>query len=223
MRKEFIAYLSGMPLRVIIRNYSADDIEDMIGIQRESFPPPFPSELWWSREQLNEHITRFPEGAICAEINGKLIGSMTALLIDGAETDADHSWAQITDNGYIRNHAPAGNTLYVVDLCVIPAYRQAGIGKWLMQTMYEVVVHLQLKRLLGGGRIPGYHRYQHEASAGQYIDRVVAGEWSDPVLSFLLRCGRMPAGVIPDYLEDEQSCNYAALMEWRNPFWNGNN
>ena len=88
-----------------------------------------------------------------------------------------------------------------------------------MQTMYELVVHLRLKRLLGGGRIPGYHRYQHEASASQYVDRVVTGEWSDPVLSFLLRCGRMPVGVAANYLDDEQSCNYAALMEWRNPFW----
>jgi ribosomal protein S18 acetylase RimI-like enzyme len=219
MRKEMIVYSSGTPVRVIIRPYTLGDIEGMIAIQRASFPPPFPPELWWQKEQLLEHITRFPEGALCAEVNGKLVGSMTALLTDDAEAQAKHSWDTATDHGYIRNHDPTGNTLYVVDLCVIPDYRKAGIGKWLMQTMYELVVHLRLKRLLGGGRIPGYHRYQHEASASQYVDRVVTGEWSDPVLSFLLRCGRMPVGVAANYLDDEQSCNYAALMEWRNPFW----
>lgn len=214
-----VVYSSGTPVRVIIRNYTLVDVEGLIDIQRESFPPPFPEELWWKKEQIEEHIRRFPEGALCAEVDGKLVGSMTALRTDDAAAHESYSWEKATDNGYIRNHDPNGNTLYVVDLCVIPIYRKAGIGKWLMQTMYEVVVHLRLKRLLGGSRIPGYHRYQDQATASQYVDRVISGEWSDPVLSFLLRCGRLPVGVVANYLEDEQSCNYAALMEWRNPFW----
>jgi GNAT superfamily N-acetyltransferase len=221
MRKEMIVYASGKPVRVTFRNYSLADIEGMIAIQRESFPPPFPSELWWNEEQLREHVARFPEGALCAEADGRLIGSMTALLVSDETASGAHSWESVTDGGYIRSHEPAGNTLYVVDLCVIPAYRKAGIGKWLMQTMYEVVVHLGLKRLLGGGRMPGYHRYASEVTAEQYLERVAAGEFNDPVITFLLRCGRMPVGVAADYLQDEESCNYAALMEWRNPFYSG--
>jgi hypothetical protein len=34
----------------------------------------------------------------------------------------------------------------------------------------------------------------------------------------MLRSGRTPVGVVENYLEDEESRNYAALMEWRNPF-----
>ncbi|BBH19908.1 putative N-acetyltransferase YkwB [Paenibacillus baekrokdamisoli] len=222
MRKEMIVYVSGKPQRVIIRNYIFTDMEAMIAIQRESFPPPYPSELWWNVEQLKEHISRFPEGALCAEIDGQLVGSMTALLTSDSVTESHSSWEIATDKGYIRNHDPAGLSLYVVDLCVIPAFRSAGIGKWLIQSMYEVVVHLNLKRLISGGRMPGYHRYANQATAQQYLDRVVAGEWKDPVITFLLRCGRMPIGVIANYLEDEHSCNYAALMEWSNPFWNNN-
>ncbi|UVI27667.1 GNAT family N-acetyltransferase [Paenibacillus spongiae] len=220
MRKQMFVYGSGKPVRVTIRNYSREDTEGMIAIQRESFPPPFPSELWWNEEQLHEHVSRFPEGALCAEADGKLIGSMTALLVDGEAANGAHSWELITDGGYIRNHNPAGDTLYVVDLCVIPEYRQYGIGKWLMQSMYEVVVHLQLKRLLGGGRMPGYKRYADRLTAEQYLEGITSGELKDPVLSFLLRCGRMPVGVAKHYLEDEDSCHYAALMEWRNPFHN---
>ncbi|QYR24088.1 GNAT family N-acetyltransferase [Paenibacillus sp. sptzw28] len=219
MYKELIVYSSGQPVRVIIRNYTLDDVEGMIDIQKESFPPPFPAELWWNTEQLREHVTRFPEAALCAEAGGKLIGSMTGLLVNDSITGTDHSWDSVTDGGYIRNHDPQGETLYVVDLCVVPAYRKAGIGKWLMQSMYEVVVHHRLRRLLGGGRIPGYHKYASLATAEEYVQRVVAGEWNDPVLSFLLRCGRMPVGVVSHYLEDEESCHFAALMEWRNPFW----
>ena len=74
MRKEMIVYSSGTPVRVIIRPYTLGDMEGMIAIQRASFPPPFPPELWWQKEQLLEHITRFPEGALCAEVNGHWSG-----------------------------------------------------------------------------------------------------------------------------------------------------
>ncbi|MFC4101118.1 GNAT family N-acetyltransferase [Paenibacillus xanthanilyticus] len=204
----------------MIRNYGPLDFDGMIDIQRQSFPPPFPSELWWNEEQLNEHVTRFPEGALCAEADGQLIGSMTGLIVDDRQLAGGHSWSSITDDGYIRNHSSHGDTLYVVDVCVIPAFRKYGIGKWLMQTMYEVVVHLRLRRLLGGGRMPGYHLAADEATPEQYVSDVVAGKRRDPVLSFLLRCGRLPVGVMAHYLEDEESLNYAALMEWRNPFTN---
>lgn len=219
MNKQLYIIVEGVPVRATIRNYTAADFAQLIAIQQASFPPPFPSDLWWNEEQLHEHVSRFPEGALCAEVDGQLIGSMTGLLVSEEQLAGGHDWAQITDNGYIRNHDPAGNTLYVVDICVIPAYRKANIGKWLMQSMYETVVYLGKERLLGGGRMPGYHLHAGEVTAEQYLERVLAGEWKDPVITFLLRCGRMPVGVEENYLTDEQSRNYAALMEWRNPFY----
>ncbi|MFC5531922.1 GNAT family N-acetyltransferase [Cohnella yongneupensis] len=204
-------------LPVTIRNYTGEDFASLIALQAECFPPPFPSELWWNEEQLNEHVTRFPEGALCAEIEGRIVGSMTGLRIH-SEQVVKHDWASITDDGYIRNHQSDGETLYVVDICVAPAYRQFGLGKWLMQSMYETVVHLGCDRLLGGGRMPGYRAVSDRLSPEQYVAQVVQGTLRDPVLTFLLRCGRMPVGIVADYLEDEQSANYAALMEWRNPF-----
>ncbi|MBB3110344.1 ribosomal protein S18 acetylase RimI-like enzyme [Paenibacillus phyllosphaerae] len=221
LHKELIVYASGIPKRIRIRNYTMEDYEGMIAIQRESFPPPYPSELWWNEEQLHEHITRFPEGALCVEADGKLVGSMTGLIVDESQLEGSHSWSTISDNGFIRNHNPNGDTLYVVDVCVIPEYRKYGIGKWLMQTMYEVVVHLRLRRLLGGGRMPGYHHVADTMSAEAYLEGVITGQWKDPVITFLLRCGRLPIGVEANYLDDEESLNYAALMEWRNPFYTG--
>ncbi len=144
---------------------------------------------------------------------------MTGLIVNYHPNDADHTWEEITDNGYIRNHNRNGNTLYVVDIGVRPAYRKLGLGKWLMQSMYEVVVHQKLERLLGGSRMPGYHRYANEMTAEQYVDAVINGKLTDPVITFLLRCGRTPVKVVANYLEDAQSCNYALLMEWRNPFY----
>jgi ribosomal protein S18 acetylase RimI-like enzyme len=217
-RKEFFVFDQDKPVPVVIRNYEEKDFPGLIRIQQECFPPPFPSELWWNEEQLKNHVTLFPQGALCIEVNGEIAGSMTGLLVDFDPQHPEHSWEDITDNGYIRNHNPNGNTLYVVDIGVRPAFRKLGLGKWLMFSMYDVVVHLKLERLLGGGRMPGYHKHANDMTPEKYIESVVKGELKDPVITFLLRCGRTPVKVVANYLEDEESNNFGTLMEWKNPF-----
>ncbi|MBB6691131.1 GNAT family N-acetyltransferase [Cohnella xylanilytica] len=217
MYKSWIATDGERMVPAIIRNYGPDDFEGLIRVQEACFPPPYPSELWWNEEQLSEHVARFPEGALCVEMDGKVVGSMTALR-RSLDNEERHDWASVTDGGYIRNHEPAGDTLYIVDICVMPEYRRFGLGKWLMQSMYETVVYLGCRRLLGAGRMPGYSRVADRLTPEQYVEQVKAGERKDPVLTFLLKCGRMPVGVVRDYLDDEESGHNAALMEWKNPF-----
>ena len=84
--------------------------------------------------------------------------------------------------------------------------------------MYGLVIEKNLDRLLGGGRIPGYHHVSEIMTAEEYVQKVLIGEQNDPVISFLLKCGRRPIGVVENYLEDEESHNYGVLMEWKNPF-----
>ncbi|MFC0189360.1 GNAT family N-acetyltransferase [Fictibacillus aquaticus] len=219
-RKEFYLYHEGRSHNAVIRNYNEKDFDALITIQRECFPPPFPPDLLWNEVQLTNHVTLFSEGALCVEVDGVVAGSMTGLIVTFDPNHADHTWEEITDSGYIRNHEPDGNTLYVVDIGVRPAYRHLKLGAALMQSMYDCVVHLNLDRLLGGGRMPGYHRYMDSLSPEQYIERVVAGEMKDPVISFLLKCGRTPLALVKNYLDDEESGDNGMLMEWRNPFKN---
>lgn len=206
------------PAQAVVRNYTEADFPGLLVIQQESFPPPFPSDLWWTEEQLQNHVTLFPVGALCVEVDGELAGSMTGLLVAFDPAHPEHTWAEATDEGYIRNHNPHGDTLYVVDISVRPGFRKWGLGKLLMHSMYEVVVQHRLARLLGGGRMSGYHRHAERLTAEQYLHEVLRGELQDPVITFLLRCGRTPVQVVAEYLEDEESRNYAALMEWKNPF-----
>ncbi|WP_272495812.1 GNAT family N-acetyltransferase [Bacillus pinisoli] len=216
--KELYVFNQQKPVKAIIRNYTENDFDSLIDIQKASFPPPFPSELWWNKEQLHNHVSFFPEGTLCVEIDGELCGSMTGLLKHYTHGDSHQTWDEATDSGYIKNHDPNGNSLYVVDICIKPTYRKYGLGKWMMQSMYETVVALNLDRLLGGGRIPGYHKYADSLAIDGYVQRVVDGEIYDPVITFLLKCGRTPVEVIPNYLEDEESHHYGLLMEWKNPF-----
>ncbi|GKV57446.1 putative N-acetyltransferase YkwB [Sporosarcina sp. NCCP-2222] len=218
-RSDILVPVEGSFIPVVVRNYSMQDSDAMIHLQSECFPPPFPEELWWNRDQLAQHVSRFPEGAVCVEYNGRIVGSITSLLLSFDSDHPDHTWEQVTDNGYIRNHDPNGDTLYIVDICIHPAFRKAGLGQIMMQAMYQLVVKLNLKRLLGGGRMPGYGKYAEQMTPEEYTEQVVNGTLRDPVLTFLLKCGRTPLRVMQNYLEDDESQNYALLMEWKNPFY----
>ncbi|MDN7242608.1 GNAT family N-acetyltransferase [Planococcus sp. N028] len=217
-QKECFVFQKDKSVLAKVRNYGEQDFQALIEVQKESFPPPFSSDLWWRKEQLISHIEHYPEGAFCVEVNNEIVGSMTALLINFDPLYPKHTWKEATGNGYINNHNPEGKTLYIVDIGIKPAFRQLDLGKLLMQSAYERVVHDKLDRVLGGGRMPGYDRHSDQLSPKQYIDKVLAGELRDPVITFLMRCGRMPVCLIADYLEDEESHNYGLLMEWKNPF-----
>ncbi|MDT9023709.1 GNAT family N-acetyltransferase [Rossellomorea yichunensis] len=216
--KEQYVFRNDQIYKAVIRNYSKDDFDDMISVQKRAFPPPIPSELWWNKDQLAHHLSHFPLGAMCVEVDGKLVGSMTSLIVDFDPLEPHHTWEDITDDGYIRTHNENGNTLYVVDLCIDPDYRGFKLGKVLMNAMFEIVVHLKLDRLLGGGRIPTYHKVAKDFRIDDYIQKLTSGEFKDPVITFLLQTGRTPLKAVKGYLEDEESCDYGILMEWKNPF-----
>ncbi|MGP4080480.1 GNAT family N-acetyltransferase [Pseudalkalibacillus sp. R45] len=215
----FTQYLfqNDKPFKTTIRNYTDSDFEQLIDIQKECFPPPFPSDLWWTKEQLENHVRLFPDGAICAEVDGELAGSITTLIVNNH--GEAHTWEEITDNGSIGTHAPTGNALYVVDISVRPRYRKTGLGKLLMQALYHLVVELKLESVLGGSRMPGFDKVKDQMDPQVYLDRVIRGESKDPVVSFLMKAGRTPVKLMPNYLDDPESGNYGVLMQWKNPFF----
>lgn len=217
-KSELFVFEDNKPFPAVVRNYMEEDFDELIQIQSESFPPPFSSELWWNKDQLKNHVTFFPEGALCIEVAGELAGSLTSMIVDFDLGHTEHSWEEMTDNGYIRNHKPDGNTLYIVDICVRPKYRKLGLGKLMIQSMYHLVIQLGLDRLLGSGRMPGYHKVADQMNTKEYLNAILLGEIKDPVITFLLRCGRTPITVVENYLEDEESLDNAVLMEWKNPF-----
>lgn len=59
----------------------------------------------------------------------------------------------------------------------------------MMQSMYHLVIAQGMDRLLGAGRMPGYHLVAGQFSAQQYLDQVAAGEMHDPVISFCSAAG----------------------------------
>ncbi|RQW18924.1 GNAT family N-acetyltransferase [Bacillus sp. C1-1] len=197
-----------------VRPYTLADFDGLLQVQKEAFPPPYPGEQLWSKDDISAHVDTFPEGALLAEYNNTIVGSATSLLTNAA--DHSHSWSDISDNGTIRQtHDPNGKTLYGIDLCVHPTYRNLGIAKALYDARKETVRTLQLHRYAAGSRLPGYHHYTQTLSIEEYVESVQAGKRTDPVLSFMLKQGLTVVRIEKDYLPDVESNNYGVLVEWR--------
>jgi ribosomal protein S18 acetylase RimI-like enzyme len=202
---------------IIIRKFNESDIPQIVKLQTESFADMAKYGMIFPSSYLRNHIKIFPEGQLLAEIDGKIVGSSSSLIVSlGSEYEA-HDWFEITGNGLFTNHDSAGDTLYGADLSTHPDFRSMGVGTLLYDARKDLVKKLNLRRILAGGRLYDYCKYSSTMSAKQFADKVVRDELSDPVLSFQLKNGFKFIKVLDNYLLDKRSLNYASLIEWINP------
>ncbi len=147
------------------------------------------------------------------EVDGKIIGSCSSLIVNFNEYDDHHTWDDITDEGYITNHNPDGFNLYGIEVMVHPDYRGMKIGKRLYEARRELAAEMNLKSIIIGGRIPNYHKYKDEMTPRQYVEEVEAQNIYDPVLTFQMMNGFRVMRINRDYLpDDKQSATFATLM-----------
>lgn len=202
--------------QVRIRPYTPADTAVLRAIQAECFPPPFPSELWWTAAQIASHHARFPEGALLAEVDGQPVGSATSLRVHLDPAHLQHTWSAISADGMLTTHDPQGETLYGVDIAVRPAFRGRGVARALYQARFALVRCLGLARFAAGSRLAGYGAHTH-LTPEAYAAEVVAGRLIDPVITPQLRAGLRPWCVLHDYLPDHEARNCAVLMVWDRP------
>jgi ribosomal protein S18 acetylase RimI-like enzyme len=146
-----------------------------------------------------------------------VVGSASSLIVTLNPEYTEHTWTEITGNGMFTNHNPNGDSLYGADISTHPKFRHEGIGKMLYDTRKELIMRLNLRRMIGGGRLLNYCEYADKISALEYAQRVIKRELRDPVLSFELDNGFKFIKILPNYLNDIRSLNYATFIEWLNP------
>ena len=206
------------PPEVMIRNTLPADIPKVVGLQKESFPFLARYGNIWHPEELQSHLRIFPQGQFVAvEPDGTLVGSASTLIVSLDPEYAEHTWKEITADGIFTNHNPEGDSLYGADISTHPKYRHEGIGKMLYNTRKQLVTKLNLRRMIGGGRLFNYCEFAGKMSALEYAQRVVKGELRDPVLSFELDNEFKFVKILPNYLDDVRSLNNASFIEWLNP------
>jgi ribosomal protein S18 acetylase RimI-like enzyme len=202
---------------VKIRNTGEEDIPKIVNLQRESFPYLARYGNVWHPDELQSHLYEFPEGQFVAvEPDVTIVGSESTLIVLLNPEYAEHTWKDITADGRFTNHNPSGDSLYGADISTHPKYRHEGIGSMLYDTRKELVVRLNLRRMIAGGRLFNYCEYADKMSPLEYSNKVIRGELSDPVLSFELANGFRFIKILPNYLDDVRSLSYASFIEWLN-------
>jgi ribosomal protein S18 acetylase RimI-like enzyme len=203
---------------LVVRNTRPHDIEKIVDLQKESFPYLARYGNIWHPEELESHLHIFPEGQFVAvEPDGTVVGSASTLIVSLNAEYTEHTWKEITANGMFTNHNPHGDSLYGADISTHPKYRHEGIGSMLYDIRKKLVIRLNLRRIIGGGRLFNYCEYADKMSASEYAQKVIRGEFRDPVLSFELDNGFKFIKILPNYLDDVRSLNYASFIEWLNP------
>jgi predicted amidohydrolase/ribosomal protein S18 acetylase RimI-like enzyme len=204
--------------KAVIRQATLADIDAIVALNKEAYPKLAEEGVVWKRANLESHLRVFPEGQAVAEVNGRIVGACSSLIVNfGRDPYREHTWAGITDAGMFFNHDPFGDTLYGADVNVHPNQRGHGIAKRLYQYRRDLCQRLNLRRIVLGGRLHDYHLHANQMSAEEYARKVEAGELGDPVLSFQLKQGFALKKVMPSYLPDPLSLNHATFLEWINP------
>lgn len=205
-------------IHLIIRSTRLDDIEKIVKLQQESFPILARYDNIWHPEELKSHLQIFPLGQfVVVEEDGEVVGSASTLIVTLNPEYAEHTWKGITSDGMFTDHNPNGDSLYGADISTHPKFRHEGIGSMLYGARKELVLRLGLRRMISGGRLFNYQDYADKMSAFEYANKVINGELHDPVLSFELDNGFKFIKVLPEYLDDIRSQNYASFIEWLNP------
>jgi ribosomal protein S18 acetylase RimI-like enzyme len=205
-------------LGVIVRDTRPEDVLKIVNLQKESFPYLARYGNIWHPEELESHLRIFPQGQyVAVEPDGLIVGSASTLMVSLNPEYADHTWKEITANGMFTNHNSNGDSLYGADISTHPKHRHEGIGGMLYQARKELATTLNLRRMIAGGRIFNYSEYAYRMSPFEYANKVIAGELKDPVLSFELDNGFRFIKILPNYLDDVRSLNYASFIEWLNP------
>ncbi|MFZ0221154.1 MAG: GNAT family N-acetyltransferase [Candidatus Nitrosopolaris sp.] len=204
--------------KITLRNIHKDDIPKIIALQKESFSDMAMYGMIWPSAFLENHLKVFPEGQLCVELNkGKIIASASSLIISLKPSYREHTWHEITGYGMFDNHDPMGDSLYGADISTHPKFQGQGVGTLLYTARKKVVIKLNLKRMIVGGRLYNYYKQTDKMTPQEYAHKVINGELTDPVLSFQLKNGFRFIKVLPNYLYDRRSVNYASFLEWVNP------
>lgn len=192
------------------REEHAEALEEL---QRVCFPTLGERELMRA-EHFRHHRAIFEFADLVALLDERVVGLGSGFLVDFDFERPDHTFREMIDDGWYGHHDPDGAWYYGADISVHPDVRGRGVGGRLYDARKDLVRRLGRRGIVAGGVLPGYPRHRERMSVEAYVRAVVAGELSDPTLSFQLRHGFRVVGLLEGYIEDEASDDWATLIVW---------
>ncbi|MEI8255485.1 MAG: GNAT family N-acetyltransferase [Deltaproteobacteria bacterium] len=203
---------------ITMRRALHTDVPRLVEMNHAAYPDLVQEGVVWNASQLHAHLERFPGGQMVACADGVIAGAISTLVLPAAfGALVPHTWMEATGGGLFATHDPGGSTLYLADVYVDPAFQGRGIGSALYTGLRALCVSLRLGSVVAGGRLWGYAEVADRMTVQSYVAKVLSGEMFDRVLVSQLRAGFVVRDVIPGYLDDPKSMNWATLLEWQNP------
>lgn len=198
---------------MIVRTLRPADIPAVVELQREAFPPPFSEALLWKPEHLARHLAVAPALQFVAEVNGTLIGSCSNCILSENAWRTRSTWDGMVGGPFLERHDDLGTTLFGLDISIHPVHRRKGIGRQFYQTRFRAVQDLGLRRYGTASRLPDLQ--ESNLDIKEYVQAVLAGDRVDRTLTPLLRYGLSCVASMENFMEDPESRDSAALLEWK--------
>lgn len=201
--------------QLIIRNATLQDVTEI----QQLCEKVYKKDYQYSLAELRGQVRHFPEGQFVAEYQGEIVGYCASLIVTEKSAMRDHSWREITGNGFCSTHNRKGDFLYGVDVFVDPQYRRMRIGERFYKERINLCKYLRLKGISFAGRLPMLKKkIRQVGSAEGYLEAVLEKKIKDPVINFQLRQGFEILGILKNYDNtDDDSLGYAVHMVWYNP------
>ena len=219
---------------VTIDRLSDRDLDSVVKIHTDSWLSILQRELGTEErkaieaEVRNQYHSRrevFPEGQIAGFVAGVLIGSISSIAVN-TETvdDLPHTYAEMTDRGYLRNHVPNGNTLVCPTVTVHEKFRGFGLAKDLVRAQARLALERDMDFLYAYSRPVGFRRFverHRETPIEAYVGLKRGSSLQDPVLGMHYDNGAHVARIIPDGRPaDLDSRGHIVVMEYAKTRWN---
>jgi ribosomal protein S18 acetylase RimI-like enzyme len=203
--------LKPLPTGWVLRPRRREDLPAVVALMQRVYLAPHAPEAVWPEEVLLEHLEHFPEGQFSIlDDRGRLVADATSMKVASEKALRPHRWSGITGAGTLAPHDPDGDAFYGVDLAVDPAFRGRGLARHLYAARIALAMAQGCRRFVAGARIPGYHLFQEHTTPQEYLQQVERGLIYDPTLSIQLHLGFTLKGLLPDYITDPESLNFAA-------------
>lgn len=201
---------------VEVRHTRLDDCAAIRSLQREARP----TVAAWTLKQLESQRHAFPEGQLVAECGGEVVGSVATLVVKWDDYAPEHTWKDITGDGYFSTHDTGGRTLYIADAVVDLTRRGSGVARALFQAQRRLCRKLNLRRIISAVPLTGYAAMRDDMPPELYAKRVIWGDIANARMRSHTAQGFQYCGVIEGYHpEDVDAGGHAALMVWLNPLF----
>lgn len=202
------------------RNLSAEWAPACRRLELRVFAHTNPDELI-AEDDFRAYARVFPEGFFLCLDGDNLVGQAGGIFLDFDFENPQHTIVGITGENQCGNHDANGDWYYGTDIAVLPEYRRRGIGRKFYELRKELATQHNRKGIIAGGHMPNFADHKKDMSAAEYVGRVSRGELYDATLTFQIENGFKIRGVLENYIEDEETDGWSALIVWDNPNYSG--